>query len=431
MAKFTIIDSEVKSKDVDEMFSNINTSQGGQKMMKLCENIKGLVSKNSITPDSFKGIIPLKELCNYKKYHEFLLRRNNFLKEHQIMDANQFSQLFWNEDLKNKEIDNYKDLISWKFNKADINQWELWICVFETFLKQLKETPFFETLIRCSLKRNENNDWWKCLIPLCNKEWHYEYIDDEDIKYLKNSKIWWKELISNTSLWFNILETLLVKMVWDNNKYKGLAVGYDGENFRTWNYNDLKTVDVHDLKLATYWIVEKTMKDTFLWKGIVKHIDIKNFEDEDIEWLINLSKTWIIKLNTWLKADYEENMKKFYTMTNDLLEWTDNIDEYSNEKIINERWYTHKILHNAWPNEEISVWEAKDLWTTFKIKWTNEWFVPRHAYSIENMHKKDGDTFVTIINPRYTWKKIDIPLKYVKEFFKIWIDWYNIEEIFS
>jgi hypothetical protein len=43
---------------------------------------------------------------------------------------------------------------------------------------------------------------------------------------------------------------------------------------------------------------------------------------------------------------------------------------------------------------------------------------------------KNGEKMVTIINPRYTWKKIEIPLKYLKDFFYIRIYWFNIDSLF-
>lgn len=419
------------SEDVDEKFDKLEKK--GWEISKIRENVKSLISKNDILPETLDNILPLNALCNYNEYRKFLARRDDFLRNHQVMSANQFSQLFWNEILKNKKIENNKDLISGKYNKADINQGKLWICVFDTFLKQFKETPFFETMIRCSLQRNESNDWWKCLIPLCNNEWKYEEISDDDIDYLKNSKIWNKKLISDTSLWFNILETLLVKMIWNRKKYPNLAFGHWrlqlAEN--TISYHDLKTVTQDDLHDSAYWINIKKAHDYFLWKDVVEQsYPIYNFDDEELKWLVNLTKTWIIKLRLGVKNSYRDNIKKFVPPKKNRSVRNNGLDGETNERILDERWYTLKVLHKSSSDDEISVWNAKDLWIVFKIEWTNEWFVSDHAYSIEGMHKKNGKTFITIINPRYTWKKIDVPLKYVKEFFYIWVDWFDINKMF-
>lgn len=429
MAKFTITPPKyLTPEDVDTMSIADNWWQ----IFEIRENIKNLVAKNNILPDELKDLLPLKSLCNHEKYREILERRNTFLERHQVMDANEFAKLFWNDDLQNKEINNNKVLISGKYNKADINQWKLWICVFDTFLKQLKETPFFETLIRCSLQRNETNDWWKCLIPFCNDEWKYEEISDVDIDYLKNSEYKGKFLISDTSLWFNILETLLVKMIWNKKRYSGLAVGFDGNRY-LWNtnYDNLKALSIDDLVVATYGLNVKPLRDIFLWENTIKSIWVLNFNDEELEWIIKLTKTWIIKLtasvtdgkiNNYIKNNIPNYGNK-QVINHD-------IDGKSNEKTLIERWYPLNVTYQAWPDEEVSIWIAKNLWTTFKIKWTNEWFVPWHAYSIEWIHKKNGETFVTIINPRYTWKKIDVPLKYIKEFFSIWIYWFDFDNMF-
>ena len=220
-------------------------------------------------------------------------------------------------------------------------------------------------------------------------------------------------------------------MVWNKEKYPILASGWGKFRDGSWHYEDLKAMSPEDLKDITYWINTKMMRDSFLWKDTIKSIWITDYNDEEIEWLINLTKTWIIKLTTGVIEDKINS----YIKNNSIEFWNNlqvnnNIDEDSNEKILNERWYTLKIFHEAWPNEEISLWKAGALWTTFKIKWTKERFVPGHAYSIEWMHKKNGETFVTIINPRYTWKKIDVPLKYIKEFFSIWIYWFNLDNMF-
>ena len=442
MAKFTIWPAKTSytppqyltPEDVDEKFNKLGDNWW--QASEIRENIRNLIAKNNILPQNLDldNILQLKDLCNHQKYKEFLNRRNKFLENHQVMDANQFAQLFWNKNLKNKKIDDNTWLISGKYNKSDINQWKLWICVFDTFLKQLKETPFFETLIRCSLQRNEKNDWWKCLIPFCNNEWKYEEISDTDIDYLKNSEYEGKKLLSDSSLWFNIIETLLIKMIWNKKKYPNLSPGH--RKFQLQNkiisYDNLQTLSPEELFGNSYWMSSYYVYNYFLWPDTTKQsCTALNFNDNEVEWLISLAKTWIIKLRTWVM----DNKINSYIKNNSIEFWNNlqvnnNIDEDSNEKILNERWYILKIFHEAWPNEEISLWKAGALWTTFKIKWTKERFVSGHAYSIEGMHKKNGETFVTIINPRYTWKKIDIPLKYMKEFFFIWIDWFDLEKMF-
>lgn len=462
----------LKPEDVDNEFDKLSIDWW--KISEIRENIKSLISKNNIIPKRLDDILHIKNLCDRKKYSKFLRRRNDFLQKHQVMDANEFAKLFWNDNLQNnnlrskmmetlkethskyndgKERDINRELISGKYNKSDINQGILWICVFDTFLKQLKETPFFETLIRCSLQRNEKNDWWKCLIPFCNNEWKYEEISDADIKYLKNIKYEGKELISNTALWFNIIETLLVKMACNKKEYPKLSSG------RTYNKDDILSsycyadfikmkpeelaalldgqhsdkIDhgefLHDI---TYWIDNVYAYNYFLWPNTIKQgCSVDNFNDDEIEWLIKLTKTWIIKLTTWVTDrkinNYIKNNIPNYGNKQTI---NHSIDEDSNEKTLIERWYPLNVIYQAWPNEEVSIWNAKGLWTTFKIKWTKERFVPLHAYSIEWMHKKNGETFVTIINPRYTWKKIDVPLKYMKDFFYIWIYWFNLDNMF-
>ena len=421
----------LKPEEVDLKFDQLEKDWND--LNDIRENIKDLISKNNIEPEFFDNILFLKDVCNPKKYRDLLNRRNDYLLNHQVMDANEFSQLFWNDELKNKK-ETTANLVSGKYNKSDINQWILGICVFDTFLRQLKETPFFETLIRCSLQRNETNNWWKCLIPFCNNEWKYEEITDEDIEYLRKTKFNGKELISSNSLWFNILETFLVKMWCNREKYPKLCFGlvkfndYEKDSFVC---DDIKQMSADDLHDITYWVRASRTYKYFLWKDKIKRWPtIKEYNDDELEWLINLMNTWVVKLTLGVDNNYKGSIKKYVPIINNEAVKNKKIDENTNEKVLNERWYTLKILHEAWDNEELSVWEAKDLWLAFKIKWTNEWFVHGHAYSIAWMFTENGEKYVSIINPWYSWKKIVIPLKYVKDFFYVWIYWFNIDNLF-
>lgn len=418
--------------DVDKKFDEFEDAWW--KMSEIRENVKNLVAKNNMLPKHLDNILHLRGLSNRKKYREFLKRRDNFLENHQLMDANEFAQLFWSEDLKNKGIVD-AGLISGKYNKADIHQWILGLCIFDTFLQQLKETPFFETLMRCSLQRNKRNDWWECLIPFCNNEWKYEEISDEDINYLKNTEFEGKKLISESSLWFNILEALLVKMIWNSEKYPHLSTGhlkFQLNRNKPRCYDDFKKLSPDDLHGITFWVNEVYARDYFLWKGKAKEVGwISDFNDEELRWLINLAQSWILKLRTWTTDEKIHNyiQKNIPNLWNESLINSD-MSEDSNEKFLNERWYPLKILYEAWAGEEVSIWKAKELWVAFKIEWTKEWFVQWHAYSIAGMHKRDWETFVTIINPWYTWKKIDVPFKYIKEFFYINAFWFDIDTMF-
>lgn len=414
--------------DIDKKFQTLDPSlKSYWRISKICENMKNLVSKKIIST-KFLDIMDL----NHKKYRDFLIKRDLYLERHQVMDAEQFSQLFWDNSLQSKKINNNKFLVSGKYNKSDINQGKLCLCTFDTFLKQLKETPFFETLMRCSLERNKKDNWWKCLIPFCNNEWKYVEVSDEEINYLRQTKIWENELISCSSLWFNILETIFVKLYWSEESTLNEVIGSK-------KYDNFMSMDPQDLKDSIPWSGISQCYRNFLWINKFQFGRISDTTEDEIESIINLIKTWIIKLGLSDNTFTTSKDGKFIEVSAWKFKWLKygntiikkNITKWANLKILNDRWYSIDLIHEAWPNEEISIWRSPQLGFCFMIKGTDEWFVPWHEYSIEGMYKNGDEMFVTIINPRYTWKKINIPLKYMELFWSIHIVKIDMNQIFT
>jgi hypothetical protein len=223
--------------DINEQFNRLqNDWVNFQNLTKIKNEIINLINNNSVNK-IFLDLFPIIGQIDRKKYNEFLKRMDNYLNENEILSKKDFYQLFWNIKQKNNN-----NCSIWKYDKADFNQWWTWECALVSSLEILKKTPFFETMIRCSLKRNDWNDWWLLSVPLCNKWWQFKEIKDDEIKYLKEPYFAnWRGVISESSLWFNILESIFIKEYFQNMKLNFNELDYDTINkkidwfFISWN----------------------------------------------------------------------------------------------------------------------------------------------------------------------------------------------------
>ena len=300
------------------------------------------------------------------------------------------------------------ELISGKHNKADFNQWWTWECVLVSSLEILKKTPFFETMIRCSLKRNDLNDWWLLLVPLCNKWWQFKEIKDEEIKYLKKPYFAnWRGVISESSLWFNILESIFIKEYFQNMKLNFNELDYDTINKKiNWFFMSWNIWDMH----LKYGVL-----DYFLWKDILKsskdQIYSENMPEDCLKYILELSNTWIIKI--WCRTHIPNNYK---------------YPELPISSIPSTRWYKVDIY---WEDDDFLYGKDEKWRDCCSPKWCNEWFIWWHQYSIEKYFTKNNETYIVIINPWFTEKKLTISLKQFKKMTKqIDIVCFNINDMF-
>ena len=95
----------------------------------------------------------------------------------------------------------YNNIFSWK---EEISQWQIADCYLVSWINELAETNYFDTLMRTSISREEFEDGalWYCIkIPLWNPDGRKIYIKDSEIS---QAKIKW-------NIWFKLLEIAYTK----------------------------------------------------------------------------------------------------------------------------------------------------------------------------------------------------------------------------
>lgn len=377
--------------DVDDKFLELWYSS--ERFIKIANRIKSLVWQNFISK-RFLDIFYSLWLMDHKKYREFIQRRNNFLKNHEEhLSKKDFIKLFGDWSVKS----NKQDYLMWlsKYKKSEIEQWWTWECGLITGLEIFKKTPFFETMIRCSLKRNKNWDWWMLLSPLCNSEWIYNEIKDKEIEYFKQPHFrngrW---VISDSSLWFNILESIFIK------EYL--------RNIRWYTFEDLRSLDLDLVGEAIKWFslnydifsyfLGKSYKENCVQKDF---IPVQDCSSDVFELLLELNKTWIVKFWFDTKIPNRE------------------ISDHPIKKVDSTRWYKIDVLYEAVDDNDFSIGKD-DIWREcFYIKSCDERFIDGHEYSIERSFKKDNKTYVVVKNPRFTGKELIISLDQLKSIISI------------
>ena len=387
--------------DVEKKFEELEKSWTmPSNLIKLKNNIIKLIDDNFVDKQRLE-FLPVITQINRKNFNNFLNRRDYYLENNEKLSKEQFYTLFWN--LK-KTKSNNKTYSTWKYNKSDFHQWWTWECVLLSWLEILKKTPFFETMIRCSLKRNENNDWWLILLPLCNKKWEFKEVKDDEILYLKKSYFTnWRGVISDSSLWFNILETIFLKEYF----HKMNKLDFD-------KFNEL-SYDLINEKISWYSLYSE-VANIFLWEEAVVWVDYipvrSNTSDDTLKFMLKLSKTWIIKLwcNLKIPRDYKYTNKPVKTINTT-------------------RWYTVNVY---WEDDSFLYGIDEINRSCFSPKWCNEWFIRWHQYSIEKLFSKDNETHVVIINPWFTEKKLTVSLKQFKEIIQVFnVIAFDIEKMFK
>lgn len=389
--------------DIEEKFKEIEKWWDmSPNLIKIKNDIIKLVETNFVNKDRLNilCILPTISQISREEIRNCLNRMDDYLEKNEKISKEEFYELFWNLKKTKSENKNYS---TWKYNKADFHQWWTRECALVSWLEILKKTHFFETMIRCSLKRNENNDWWRILLPLCNKKWEYQEVKDDEIEYLKKTHFAnWRGVISDSSLWFNILEaTFLKKYFHVNNK-----IHFD-------KFNELE-YDVINNKICWYDLYSEIAK-MFLWEEVVSWIDYipaSNTSEDPIKYLLGLSKTWIIKLWCSLKLPYNYDYSSVKPI----------------KKITTTRWY---LVDVYWEKDGFLYGIDEIGRKCFSLKWCNEWFIERHQYSIEKIFSKGNETYVVIINPWFTEKKLTVSLKQFKEMVSIFgIFAFNINKMF-
>lgn len=187
----------------------------------------------------------------------------------------------------------YNEIFSWK---EEICQWQIEDCYLVSWINELTQTNYFDTLMKTSISREEfeDNSLWYCIkIPLWEPNGRKIYIKDSEIS---NAKIKW-------NIWYKLLEIAYAKNKRPNNKawntydpvtdrdFKNIEYGWTHEVLQTflwynniW-FNDFGTRYSHD-----YW---HTLSS--LWRRTKEQIknSLKNFEWTIWNKFVSLWTTWV------------------------------------------------------------------------------------------------------------------------------------------
>jgi hypothetical protein len=134
----------------------------------------------------------------------------------------------------------YNHLFAWK---EQLQQWQIWNCYLVSWLIELSNTDYFDTLMRTSITRVQFKDdgslWYNIRIPLWEPDGRDILIKDSEISMAK----------INWSVGYKLLEIAYVK-----NRRK---------NDRQWN--EYAPVTEWEYQATVWWFTDEVVK-TFLWR---------------------------------------------------------------------------------------------------------------------------------------------------------------------
>lgn len=97
---------------------------------------------------------------NSFNFREFISRSKEYLKNNEQLSKEDFDQLFkWPEK-------------GWKYWYTPVKQTYLWYCYAYAGFELMQRSGVFESLIRTSLKKTPDGQWWEVRIPLGSKDGH-------------------------------------------------------------------------------------------------------------------------------------------------------------------------------------------------------------------------------------------------------------------
>lgn len=174
-----------------------------------------------------------------------------YLSSHETMSENEYNSLF--------------------ANKESLQQWQLWNCYLVSWIQQLINTPYFDTLMRTSIQRVKWNGWsclwYQITIPLWVPSWRKILIKDSELSI---AKIRW-------SSWFKLLELVYAKniLIKNNrlwNKYTPITSS-DLKMIEGWNTQIVLQTFLGENNInITKFSYPKLYKKTIL--NYIKHLDL-------------------------------------------------------------------------------------------------------------------------------------------------------------
>ena len=142
---------------------------------------------------------------NSFNFREFISRSKEYLKNNEQLSKEDFDQLFkWPEK-------------GWKYWYIPVKQKYLWYCYAYAGFELMQRSGVFESLIRTSLKKTPDGQWWEVRIPLGSKDGHIIKVANSELNqpYLvprgSPTKLVPVSVNSNGSKGMKILEIAFIK----------------------------------------------------------------------------------------------------------------------------------------------------------------------------------------------------------------------------
>jgi hypothetical protein len=304
--------------------------------------------------------------CNGKLWSETFDTLKNYLESLDQTESSQQDTQEWLKDLKQsitlpETLDNHVDnlkisraarkylskheslsesifnlIFSWK---EEIRQWQLWNCYFISWLIELTNTQYFDTLMRTSISRVTFKDdwtpWFSIKIPLWEPNGRDILIKDSEILM---ARVKW-------NIGYKLLELAYVKNRRPNNK----------------EWNTYYPVTNSEIEWIRWWITREVLK-TFLWSHNIWFSDFwSNLTDYKWETISNLPDS--------RKNEIANYLKNF------------------NGTVWNNFTDLGTPMAPGWDSVSFNVW-----WNTL-YHW--------HAYALHSVEKRQNwDIYVIVRNPR-------------------------------
>lgn len=344
---------------------------------------KGRDRSDEVQYDYIRIIANCLKNLNIEKIKDFISRKKEYLERNRTISEEKFKELFW---------------WSWKFWKAEINQWALWLCFAYSWIELLKKTNWFDEMIQTNLKETEN--WWEVRLPFCDVNWKRIKVSKNEIdKQIVKVDKEWKEKILNINsnsdlLWFKIIEIAYMKksLIDYRNNLRSDIKQLQNEYEKTWDFQ--LTYDVID-ELVGKWDVSWPMKVLY-WNSLIC-LEANGVHENLKDLAFKYHEKWLYKIG--LQPDrWDHTLNNIKIIRKNLNQLKDECEEI----IIKENW-------------EKAVF-----------------FDHMHTYSIEKCYidKNTWEKRVRVVNPHHTWIKFDMSLEECKSVFRWEVVGIDIDKMF-
>ena len=158
-----IVSKKVIVGKLEALVKKVENKADPQMLKELIKLESQKVDKNGNFDRIYPETIKMYDLVlenNSFNFREFISRSKEYLKNNEQLSKEDFDQLFkWPEK-------------GWKYWYTPVKQTYLWYCYAYAGFELMQRSGVFESLIRTSLKKTPDGQWWEVRIPLGSKDGH-------------------------------------------------------------------------------------------------------------------------------------------------------------------------------------------------------------------------------------------------------------------